>query len=193
MKTQNNQNNTENLKSDFYTVPTLNYCRWLLKANSHQRIVVLCASMVASAMVLLILLGFLSDVRFLILALMLLFIVIPMGISFLFILYGFDPINRLNNINHRIEISQNTLNIVIRVKDYHLQEEDPGHTEHDEASSYIEQSYTINYSGISKWDIKSKNVIVWLRGEKQFIIIPIDAFPEPQTFSKLFNFIREHN
>ncbi len=116
-------------------------------------------------------LGLAIDIRFLIISLMILFLITPMAIAMIFIVYGFRKDCSFNVANHRLHIEGENLEVEIG--------EDTSEDKDDEEMKIVALCSTVSFplSSLLNYQVNKNYVIVRLRDKKKgFIYIPLDAF-----------------
>lgn len=132
-----------------------------------------------------VLLGAIFDLRWVIVALMILFIVLPMVLAFLFFYYGLDPVSVVNSPPHALEFGDNAITVYI----YEMVECSP---DTDSSSSSPENKNPdfktkaikeIDYCGIKDFIVGLSQVILRTSVPGNgFLIIPLSAFPDKMQF-----------
>ena len=120
------------------------------------------------------------DARFWIVALIWIFIVIPMGLFLLFIIYGMLPLTSINTINHIIQFDKEKL---------YLHLPPPPLTEENANGIHPDASVTeIEYSLIQKINATSDSLVIFCNPpHKGLLWIPAYAFSSKEDFTKVFN------
>lgn len=153
-----------------------------------------------AGLILFVVLGFASDLRFFILALIWLFLLVPLVVAFLYFFYAMDPLTAFNAIPHKI-IDQDD-KVTVRI----LPEENPYDTDNSETPESVDNSGSSESHGISVGTTHNKDYTVnknelkeMKRGNDCYLLffqrkgwlwIPLDAFGDISSlnlFLKNFN------
>lgn len=137
--------------------------------------------------------GLAIDLRFLILSAMIVFIIIPLIIGFLYYYYALDKYYRFNVVDHNITMGNKGLTITMFFplnKEEEADEENDCQTSkesHDEAD-YKVVKQTIDYAEIGMPTYQSKSVIYRLgKKDNGFLWIPESAFETTGDFQKFID------
>lgn len=151
-------------------------------------------------------LGIFLDIRWLILALMTVFLVIPMATAFLFFYYGLNRISVINSISHDLEFSDTGIKASLFDKmpdhtrpdgdsgkpedDSGKSEDDSGKSE-DDANKYKLRSQTdIPYSSVRSFSAGISDAILYTDFQgKGFLIIPLSSFSGSDQFTKAIEIV----
>lgn len=109
---------------------------WLAQMFFLSRWAMLSVGISILAVIALLILGFALDMAYAILAMMVLFLVLPMIVAFLFFVNGMKPINSLNMSRHSVAENEKGLSIEIFAREGELSEVQVG--EHERVSRLIE-------------------------------------------------------
>lgn len=120
-------------------------------------------------------LGF-ADIRFLFLAAIYIFLVIPAFAAFSLITYGLIPESRLSIIPHRLDIDEEGLTFSFP---------------NQENPESIVQTQRILWSEIARINPTAKRLILCLKnGRLRFIVIPYTAFSSPEQLMQFMDIAR---
>ena len=118
----------------------------------------------------------LGDVRFLLVALMMIFIMTPMAIFFVYANYGLDKVNRYNVMQKTLAADPAGITLTIDPK-YGLKN----------------PVVTIPWHDISNRQVKSKCLLLNLQGVRhRFIAIPFTAFANKESLQSLITILDQH-
>lgn len=133
------------------------------------------------------------DLRFLVLALMLLMILLPMVLSFLYFDKALTPYAAINIVNHRVEFLPGGLKITLLIPQ--PSEPDSGYTEEieKEEPDFRESEVLIPRSEIKSWCGDSQGLtIALLTGKGAFLLIPYSAFNGTDSLKKCVDILRSY-
>lgn len=139
-------------------------------------------------------LGIVIDLRWFVLGLMLIFVVLPMIISFMYYYYGLRRECYVNTLPHRIRMQEDGLAVTMVFKhrkeekkedsNQENPEEETGHTEEPEFE-ITEREEIFPYSMLNPMKVTSDSAMFFFRKpRKGFIWIPVNAFDDPETLSE---------
>lgn len=136
--------------------------------------------------------GWLVDLRFLILSAMIIFIVTPMIIGYLYYYHALGKYYHFNVVDHNISLGDNGLLVRMYfpvIKDLDMVESESGIKDW-KSCKIIE--YTIRYSDFSGCDSDSKSALFHIGNPvKGFLWLPVSAFESLEKFNDTVNKITE--
>lgn len=142
-----------------------------------------------------IILGFAVDYRLFILALLLVCLVAPALLMVMYYNYGLKGENFLNVLDHRIEIDQDCITLLLRVKGE--ADSDPDGQEQKERNEKEEwRDYVYPFSSFGNYSVgKDYVVFPMLKPKEGFLYLPVEAFFNQEEFSEAVKRIskRERN
>lgn len=125
-------------------------------------------------------LGLAVNFKFLILALIWIFLFVPLVVAFLYFFYGMKPLTAFNSIPHTVVCDEN--GIKVRIKEL---KENPGEEEGEE----IRKEYPVGKD--EKWEITAgANYALLINRRKGWLWIPVGAFSGIDDFN---NFLKQVN
>ncbi len=138
------------------------------------------AAITVAVLVILLILGFVNDLRFAILAFMLLFTVIPFMTAIMYFLFGLKPATALNGLPHNISLTSKGLNVTVFPRQLADEEEEP---------EPVVRTFTL--SSTTKYSSDSYGITIWPAGHKSgFLTIPYHVFDDTDQFSQWMNSLR---
>lgn len=137
-----------------------------------------------------ILLSVFIDIRWLIIALMLVFIISPMILAFLFFYYGMNSVSTLNATHHNVEFHDNKIVVNIFMNDSPPSLPDKNDVPDEEGSGFNEEikfekrsQITIDCSYIKNYIVGTNAVILRTNVSGDgFLIIPMKVFDDTNRF-----------
>lgn len=129
------------------------------------------------------------DLRFLILALMILMIVMPLMLGFLYIANGIMPESALNVVTHTVEFRPEGLRVELLIEEMPpLNPVDPAETE---VPPVVKRTIEIPAADIKGWDTDSRSMTLRLaRPKRGFVYIPFSAFGETEALRSAVEVMR---
>lgn len=141
----------------------------------------------------LIVLGCIHDMRWIVVALMAVFIVIPMVLAFLYLYYGMNKVSVINSTSHKFEFKDSGITSYI----YKLTETITRNADHDSMDELDNMGYTVE----TRHDLMAKSEIPYskIRGYvvgvsdvtlhtdesgKGFLLVPLSVFPDKDRFAR---------
>lgn len=144
-------------------------------------------------------LGIFLDIRWLILAMMTVFLVIPMATAFLFFYYGLNRISVINSISHDLEFSDSGIKASLfdKIPDHNRPDGDSDKPDGDSDNSgedtneYKLRSQTdIPYSSVRSFSAGISDAILYTDFQgKGFLIIPLSSFSGSDQFTKAIEIV----
>lgn len=124
-----------------------------------------------------IIIGFIFDLRYIIIALMILLLMMPLAAAMLYICDALKPLIFFNPLPHSIAFVDDTLILKI----YSKKDLD------DDSIPAI----TIPFSQITSYKIRNSDVIFSITRDRQtgWLYLPVDAFESPESFARAFDII----
>ena len=127
---------------------------------------------------------FTTDIRYAIVALMILFIIIPMLLAFLYISYGLLDNCYINIINHEMEFSNQYIKLIGHITTNSEYEDDCS-----EKEKLIER--TIDWNSISRIIYNFNDIVIIINKPKfGFLLIPFSELQSKEEISKLLSLIK---
>ena len=185
------------LSDDIFRMPGRSFIAWLFRFHGRPWIAAcatLCALLAACALIF-------SDLRFLILALMAVFIITPMAMAFLYINYALHPLVACNTLPHSLRLDSDS--IIITVYARNTAEENKETADGEESSGRNPEigedgdgagntvQYAIPLTSFNKYYVVKSGAIFpfTLEGKSGFIYIPQSACKSQEDFLDLITYI----
>lgn len=110
------------------------------------------------------------DYRFLILALIWIFIIIPFSVFFLFLIYGLQPLTTINKLNHRLNFLDDS--VIVKFNDSEDEAETPNPI----------QDWKISNADVAKIKYGTDYVIFFFDGDRKgFLWLPIHGLSSKEN------------
>lgn len=143
----------------------------------------------------LIILGFIHDIRWIIVALMAVFVVIPMALAFLYLYYGMNKVSVINSTSHKFEFKDSGITSYIYKLSESLSNTENEGQENMESGNYeIETRHDlmakteIPYSKIKGYVVGVDDVTLHTSDSgKGFLLVPLSVFPDKDRFTMAIN------
>ena len=126
--------------------------------------------------VLFVVLGLLLDVRFFMVALIWIFLFVPLVVAFLYFFYGMEPLTTFNVIDHRLEFKENEIEISMPQKK---------EIEDDETKA-SEKRYIVSMKDFRQLKSGSDHVLLFFQ-KQGWIWLPVNAFDSIEDFRSVLN------
>lgn len=175
----------ESVATDIFKINRSAICRTMLMLYSKPWVV-------STALLLLpaIFAGIFIDLRWLIIALMIVFIVIPMILAFAFFYYGLNPISVINSTPHSLEFREDGImaTLYTPVPTDQKKVEEP---EKENTPTYeLRSKTTIDYSAVSDFVVGLSDIILRTKlSGKGFLSIPVTAFIDKNHMIKAIDLV----
>lgn len=118
------------------------------------------------------------DLKWSILALMIILIIVPGILAYFYIFHAFKPLNLINVIDHRVSFNED--NIIVEVIQRHGDEEVD--------STPLTYLKTIPYTSIENLRVGIDSVTILTQDRSQgFLWVPSDVFPSPDEMTAAFS------
>ena len=183
-----------NIRTSVFKVSSAHICRTMLMLYGRPWIIgaaILVIPMIG--------LGIFLDIRWLILALMTVFLVIPMATAFLFFYYGLNRISVINSISHDLEFSDSGIKASLfdKIPDHNKPDGDSDKPDGESDNSgedtieYKLRSQTdIPYSSVRSFSAGISDAILYTDFQgKGFLIIPLSSFSGSDQFTKAIEIV----
>lgn len=118
-----------------------------------------------------IVLGFLIDFRFFMLALIWLFLILPLVIAFLYFFYGMNPLTAFNSLPHKILFSDSE--IKVRIRENTQEETEPEY-----------KDYTLKKEHFSRYKTGADYVLLFFK-QKGWLWLPVSGFENITQFKNV--------
>lgn len=118
-----------------------------------------------------IVLGFLIDFRFFMLALIWLFLILPLVIAFLYFFYGMNPLTAFNSLPHKILFSDSE--IKVRIRENIQEETEPEY-----------KDYTLKKEQFSRYKTGADYVLLFFK-QKGWLWLPVSGFENITQFKNV--------
>lgn len=125
--------------------------------------------------------GIVADYRYAIIALMVLFILLPMGLLFIYLYYGFYETYYLNIILHKIIINNSEIRILMKW----VNSGEDNCT--DEDGDGFNKSISYKKELFGNLIALKDSVIILTKSSKGFIWLPVSAFDDEKSFTSFIN------
>ncbi len=139
--------------------------------------------------------GIIFDLRWVIIALMLLFIIMPMMLAALYFYYGMNRISVINSTYHKFEFSSKSIRAYIYSKELPTQIQaststDTVISDEDKPDYTLRSQIDIPYSIIKDFVVGMQEVILRtnLNG-RGFLLLPLSSFQDKQIFAKTLEIV----
>lgn len=138
--------------------------------------------MAVSGLVVFILLGCAVDIRFLVVALIWLFLFVPLVMAFLYFYYGMNPLTAFNTMPHRLFVSPDKLTVRIIEK------------EEDKENSIPEtfKDYDVSCTDFMNIKIGLTGYLLFFKN-KGFLWMPVDSYKSSDELNKVLDYLRTNN
>ncbi len=143
--------------------------------------------------------GSLVDIRFLILSAMIVFIILPMVIGYLYYYHALGKYYHFNVVDHNIRIGDDALHVVMYFpvkmeKDADREvDEDRVNGDEQESVEYKTLEYKIRYEDLGRCNISFRSAIFPVGSpEVGFLWLPESAFNESGDFQEIIDCITQH-
>lgn len=180
----------DSIVTDIFKIKTHVICRTLFLLYGKPWIIGGCILLTAA-----VLLGIFLDLRWIIIALMIVFIVSPMILSFLFFYYGMNPISVINSPPHQLEFDENGIMASIFTQTATSQPKEEADIDdkspHHQKDKYEKKSErAISYSSIYSYIVGTSDVIIRSHSSGEgFLIIPLKAFNDNKRFIRAIDMV----
>lgn len=143
----------------------------------------------------LVVLGFMHDTRWIIVALMAIFVVIPMLLAFLYLYYGMNKVSVINSTSHKFEFKDSGITSYIYKLSEHIhlsedsEENQPADSEYAiETRHDLMAKSEIPYSKIRGYVVGVDDVTLHTSDSgRGFLVVPLSVFPDKDCFTTAIN------
>lgn len=181
--------NRDNLTTGIFRMPGSRFARHLLSEHAGKWFLALAILAVPALAA-----GIFADLRYIIIFLMIVLIIMPMMLSFLYIVHGMRPLSASNIALHDVSFLTDRMRINIFVASLRVADkgDDSDADSHPEMTKHSEKE--ICYSDIKDYSVGLSSVTLRVDGQsKGFLWIPTAAFAEEGDIAKALDMIFHNN
>lgn len=143
----------------------------------------------------LIILGCIHDTRWIIVALMAVFVVIPMALAFLYLYYGMNKVSVINSTSHKFEFKDSgIISYIYKLSENNSKSENEMQGNMESEDYKIETRHDLlaqtelPYSKIQRYVVGVDDVTLHTSDSgKGFLLVPLSAFPDKDRFTMAIN------
>lgn len=133
-----------------------------------------------AGVILFVILGVSVNIRFLMVALIWIFLLVPLVVAFLYFYYGMDPLTAFNAIPHKL-IFEDDNHIKVRISK--IEKENENEMEVSREENYNQKEYIASGSNFRELKYGSDYVLLFFNKEG-LLWVPMNAFPSMENFKQ---------